>query len=156
MATGLSTPYGIGPYGLGTPPTAPTPGGLVNRDASGVQQGSVAISLDNASKGQYVFDAYGRRLGSGNVRHMATLALSTVRGSSCVPDLGERFSEIRKIEDSFEKEQAARITEALSSMVERKIITIDAITVDPGQGHPASTRVRLTDLTQNIPIDLVL
>lgn len=155
LGAGVS-PVGVGPYGFGTPATAPEPGGAVNRIANGTQEGSLAISLDQGTRGQYVFDSSGRRVGTGNVRHMVILAIATVRGTCCVLDLGNRFSETRKIYDSFVEEQRARLTEALANLVSRKLITIDSIKVEPRNGAPAQTHVLLTDLTTNRPIDLIL
>lgn len=155
LGAGIS-PLGTQPYGFGTPATAPTPGGLVNRIPNGTQDGSVAISLDNATKGQYVYDEFGRRKGMGNVSQMVILAVTMIRGSSCVLDLGNRFAETRKIYESFVEEQKSRVGEALSGLVSRGLITIDSITVEPKRGQPADTRVLLTDLTTNLPIDIVL
>lgn len=148
--------FGTGPYGFGTPAVAPTPGGAVNRDPSGHQLGSLAISTDPATKGQYVFDSFGRRQGMPDTHHLVILAVKTELGTCCVQDLGNEFAEVRKITDAFESEQSVRVRKCLASLVTRKLVQIDAIVVQPGDGKPATTRVHLTDLTSMTPIDLAI
>ena len=156
-ATGAgSSPLGTGAYGLGTPATVPTPGGAVNLDSRGRQLGSPMLSLDPATKGQYVFDSFGRRIGEEDVPHLITLAALTIRQSSTVQDLGQRFFETEKITDNFQAEQEARVNEAFGSLVSRGLIRIDKIIADGKQGHPATTRVIMIDLTTNKTIDRVL
>lgn len=148
--------FGIGPYGFGTPAVAPTPGGLVNRGVNAQQYGSLALSLAQETKGQYIFDSYGRRTGMPDVAHMAILALRTELGSCIVQGLGNRFKDTAKITESFEGDQRNRVEEALSDLVGRKLITIDAVFVDGADGKPAVTRITLTDLSSKNPVDLAI
>lgn len=152
MAGAGNSPLGVGPYGAGTPTTATPPGGSVNRDARGVQLGSVAISLDPGSRGQYVYDEFGRRAGSNDVPHMVTIALGTVRGTCVVADLGHRFREVRKVNEAFPAEISTRVQEALANLVRLNLVKIDAVLIDPNNGAPSGIRVHLTDLTTNAPI----
>lgn len=145
LGAGVS-PVGVASYGYGTVATAPTPGGLVNRLNNGTQTGSPLISLDLGTRGQYVYDAFGRRKGQPDVEHMVTLALGTVRGSCIVP-IGHRFREIRKVNENFDQEMKTRIEEALSPLLEQNLIAINGITVQPMRGQPSVTRVHLTDKT---------
>lgn len=155
LGVGIS-PLGVGAYGFGTPAVAPVPGGKVNRDSRGLQLGSLAISLEPGTKGQYVFDEFGRRKGMSDSQHMVILALTEVLGKCIVKDLGARFFETRKIYESFEQDQKQRVNEALAALVARKLIAIDSITVDPGDGSPGETHVILTDLTTQTPINVTI
>lgn len=150
------SPLGVGAYGFGTPATTPTPGGKVNKNAAGKQLGSLKISTDLATKGQYVFDEFGRRVGAPDVEHMAILALTEVVGKCIVKDLGNRFFEEDKVYENFQQRQTQRVNDALANLVTRKMLTIDLISVEPGDGHPSVTKVRITDLTTNLPIDLTV
>lgn len=159
----MSNPIGVGPsplggapYGFGTPAEAPIPGGAINRGADGRQYGSPAISLDPQTRGQYVFDEFGRRKGTPDVRHMVTLALATVRGSCVVTTLGHRFREVRKITESYPQEQQTRVEEALDELLRRKLISINSVTVEPRNGAPAVTRVSITDLSNGTVIDQLI
>lgn len=159
MASGTgagSSPLGTGAYGFGTPTTAPTPGGAINLDSRGRQLGSPMISLDPATKGQYVFDSFGRRVGEEDVPHLITLASLTLKQSCVVQDLGQRFFETEKITDTFQAEQETRVQEAFGGLVSRGLIRIEKVITDGSTGHPAKTHVILTDLTNNKPIDRVL
>lgn len=150
---GLGTsPLGVGPYGFGTPATTPTPGGGVQRDADGQTQGSLALS----TSGQYVFDAFGRRMGAPDVRHMVTLAALTVKGSSVDPKLGQTFFESRVVSPTFTQDQRARVEACFKDLVDRGLVTIDKISVEPGNGMPSVTRVTLIDQTNKKPIDIII
>jgi hypothetical protein len=167
LGTGTS-PFGTGAYGYGTAAVAPVPGGLINRDSRGRQQGSLALLQPTSPGGQsyamtsqspkiqYVFDEFGRRVGAPDVVHMVILALATVRGTSVDPNIGQRFAEIRKVKDSFQKDMQTRVEEALADLTSRKLIRIDSVTTEPGNGSPAATRVRLTDLSTQHPVDLAV
>jgi hypothetical protein len=149
-----NSPLGVGAYGFGTPATAPTPGGKVNRDATGKQLGSLAISVEQSTRGQYIFDEFGRRTGVPDAHHLAILALTEVKGKCILKTLGNEFFQERKVYENFKESQTQLINDALSDLVTRKVLTIDAITVEPGDGHPSITHVLLTDLTTNTPIDI--
>lgn len=149
------SPLGVAPYGFGTPAEAPVPGGLINRAPTGIQHGSPKLSLDAATRGQYEFDEFGRRVGMPNVNHMVTLALATVRGSSVVP-IGHRFKEIRKVTESYPEEQKTRVLEALSPLLEGGFITVEAILVEPMQGHPSATRIFMTDVSSGKSFDEII
>lgn len=150
------SPLGVAAYGYGTPAEAPVPGGLINRGSDGKQYGSPALSLETGTRGQYVFDEFGRRTGMQDVRHMIILALSTVRGSCVVQTLGHRFRELRKVTDQYPQEQKTRVEEALEPLVQRKLISIDDITVEPRNGQPAVTRVLVTDLSNGTVIEQLI
>lgn len=155
LGVGVS-PVGSAPYGFGTPAVAPTPGGAVNRLSSGAQTGSPKLSLDFATRGQYVFDEFGRRTGQNDIEHMVTIALGTIRGTCVVKRIGHRFREIRKITDSFEQEMRVRVEEALALLLERDLISIDDISVTPMQGSPALTRVIITDRATGAQIEQLI
>lgn len=148
LGLGLS-PLGVGPYGLGTPAVAPTPGGAVYRDDQGVQQNGRAISIARGSSGQYVYDEFGRAKGMPDVHQMLILAAGTVKGSSVSRNLGQRFFEARYITTDFERQQRTRVEEAFKDLVDRGLIRIDAVEVMPGNGEPAVTLVKTTDLLTN-------
>lgn len=157
MPTALGgSSLGVGPFGWGTVPSGGPQTGSVYLDANGRQMGCPEISLDPATKGQYVYNEFGRRAGQGSARHLVILALATVRGSSCVPDLGGRFFELGKVTEGAGEEIKQRINEALSSLVARGVIQINSIEPNPGNGAPSVTLVRLTDLLTQKPIDIAV
>lgn len=147
-----ASPLGVGPYGLGTNAVTVENGGAINVAANGKQYGSPFLSIDPATKGQYVFDEFGRKTGEQDVRHMVKLCLATVRGT-CVVPIGHKFREVRKVTDAFPQEQRVRVEEALAPVIERGFITLDAVIVDPLQGHPSVTRVFMTDKTSGVVIE---
>lgn len=148
------SPFGVAPYGSGTPATAPVPGGSVNRSlTTGRQLGSLALTVDPLAAGQYIFDSFGRRAGMPDAQHMVVLALRTVKGSSVDQDLGQTFAEIRKVTDAFQQDMQSRVQDALSTLIEKKLVRLDAVVAEPGRGQPSFTRVLLTDMTTDTALE---
>lgn len=154
MASGL---LGDPAYAVGTPAlSAFVSGGSVQRVATGSQLGSAAISLDFTTRGQYVYDSFGRKSGSADVAQLLTLALTTRLGTCVVSTLGERFNEISKMTEGFAQDMRGRFDEAVSGIVGRKILQVNSVTISERNGHPAVTHVQATDLTTLNPIELSL
>lgn len=162
--TGTS-PFGTGAYGYGSPAIAVVPGGSIHRDARGMQQNCLALLAPTTPGGQsyavtptspklsYQFDEFGRRVGAPDVVHVVTLALATVKTTSIDPDLGQSFGDIRKITDSFEQDMRGRVQDALSNAIAQKLIRLDSVTATPGNGAPAFTLVKMTDLATGRAFD---
>jgi len=151
------SPLGVSAYGYGTPAVAPTPGGNVYKDRFGVVHGSRNISLVRDTAGQYTYDEFGRAQGMSDTHQLVILASKTILGSSASTALGHRFSEIRYVGDDFAKQMTGRVNEAFKSLVDQGLIRIDSIEVEPGDGRPAKTRVKLTDLFTDLPLpDVIL
>lgn len=154
LGLGLS-PLGVGPYGFGTPATAPLLGGGIYLGPKGEQFNSRAISLDRGTAGQYVYNEFGRARGMPDVQQLVILAAKTELGSSAAQTLGNEFNQVRYVGDSFEQEQRARVEAAFASLVGQGLIRIDSIEVDGGNGLPSKTLVHITDLTTGNPIEPV-
>jgi hypothetical protein len=143
-------PFGVGPYGLGTPGTAPVPGGKVHDDGSGFQTGSRMLSEETK---QYVFDSYGRIMGMSDVRQLVLLAVSTLKGSAVMTDLGHDLSEIEDITSDFEQRVDSTLRNALSRVTSSGQAEILSITITriqtPGttQDKGALINLRWRDLT---------
>lgn len=65
----------------------------------------------------YVLDENGRILGLDYVKHAVQMSIHTERGSSAVPNLGQRLRELDRITPNFEKRVLAVLTEALEPLI---------------------------------------
>ncbi len=148
----MTSILGGGPYGPGQPAQVPVAGGGIYKDVQGKTHGGRQLSLARDTKGQYVYGADGRARGMVDTHQLVILAARTVFGSSVSRTLGQQFSQVRYISDTFEKEQRGRIEQAFGALVRAGLVRIDAIEVEPGSGLPAKTRVRMTDLTTDQPL----
>lgn len=121
-----TAPFGTAPYGLGTPATAPIPGGTILDDGTGVQTGSRYI---DGTTGAYAFDEFGRVKGMSDARQMVLLALSTVKGSSAMRLLGHNLRDILDITPDFERQVTGTITAAMAHVVSLGFAEIVSIEV---------------------------
>jgi hypothetical protein len=139
------TPRGVGPYGYGTPATAPVPGGGVLRDE---KTGATLTGrrIDPRTR-QYVFDEYGRILGMPTVPQLMHLALHTEKGSSVLADLGHELRDIETIGADYEHRVETTLAEALSDLVQRGLIRIDKVTTTRFGATGLYTVLSWTDLT---------
>jgi len=156
------SPFGLSAYGYGTPVVAPIPGGAVYRDDHGVIRGSRKLKFGDRSSllpirtgAKYEYDSYGRAKGMPDVQHLVTIAALMVKGSSVAKDIGNRFYEARYVTPNLQQEMEARVQEAFKPLIDQEFIRIDSITVEPNGGMPTVTRVRITDLTIELPLDEV-
>jgi hypothetical protein len=144
-----ASPFGVAAYGFGTPAVAPIPGGGIYLDTFGTQHGGRELSLTQGMVGQYVYNDFGRAAGMVDVHQLVILATKTALGSSASQTLGNRFSEVRYVGGDFIQKQTARVTEAYAELVAAGFIRVDSIEVEGGNGMPARTLVKMTDLTTN-------
>jgi hypothetical protein len=134
-----SQPLGSTPYGLGTPASAPIPGGAVLRNpATNASTGSRRI---DPKTGDYVLDDSGRILGMSDTQQLVFMAVLTVRGSSAMATLGHRLDDIETMGSSFEREVEATYQEALADLVARRLIEIVAI--DVRRLHPGAAYIKV-------------
>lgn len=112
--------------------------------------GSRKLSSAVGSVGQYTYDSYGRCIGAPDVEQLVTIVVLMIRDSSVVKGLGHRFYEARYVTPSYPQEQEARVREAFADLVSKNYVRIDAIIVEPRNGMPSITRVRLHDLTRDV------
>jgi hypothetical protein len=153
-ARGLgSSPLGLAPYGYGTPAVAPVPGGAIYQDEMGVVRGGRKLSRERTTLGQYVYNDLGRAEGMPDVQQMVTLAVLTIRGSAIAKRLGSRFFEARHVTPNLQQEQEANVTEAFQDLVAKELLRIDEVVVEPRNGMPTITRIRLTDLSTGLALD---
>lgn len=120
--------YGAEPYGPGTPAVAPALGGKTLTDPStGQQLGSRKI---DPTTGQYVIDpSTGRIAGMTNAQQLVYLATRTRKGSSALQGLGQTLADIERIGAGFEKRVDTILRDAVQTLVDRGIITVDSVDV---------------------------
>lgn len=142
------SPFGLGPYGLGTPAVAPAQGGALLVDQAGEGQGSRYI--DGRTR-DFVADQYGRLVGMGNTKQLVQLAVSTEYGSAATIDLGHKLREIQRISDNFTKAVDNVLRTALRKLTDGGLIAILSIDVQRlrSQGG-AFARVRWRDLQTGV------
>jgi hypothetical protein len=140
-------PAGLSPAGVGTPATAPANSGFALRNAF---DGSAAGSrkLDPATN-QYAIDSYGRVTGMSSAQQLVQLAIKTDKGSSAVRKLGNELYKIDRITDNFNRRVNDVITNALTDLVNRKLIAITSIEAQQVQGSRAFIIIKWTDLSTN-------
>ena len=125
------------------------------RGADGVIYGSRKISVAQGSVGQYQYNAFGLAVGSPDVQHLVTLTALTVKGSAVIKTLGQEFFEARYVTPNLTQEMTAKVNEAFAPLVKQGFIRIDSIVVEPNNGAPTVTRVKIHDLTRDLPLDEV-
>jgi len=146
--------FGEGPYGLGTPATAPVPGGAPLTDvASGEITGSRRI---HTSSRDYVFDSYGRIEGMDDVRQLVQLAFLTDRGTSALPTLGHDLRKIDRITDSTRKRIQTAVEVAIEPLVQRGLVEL--VSVEIRRAHPSGVtlKVRWRDVGAGIEQETTL
>lgn len=154
MAGFGSLSFGGGPYGLGTPATAPVPGGLPLTD---VQNGEVTGSRRlHTSSRDYVFDSFGRIEGMGDVRQLMQLAFLTDRGSSALPTLGHDLRKIDRITDSTRKRIQTAVEVAIEPLVLRGLVQLVAVEIKRVHPSGVSLKVRWRDLGAGIEQETIL
>jgi hypothetical protein len=91
-------------------------------------------------------------LGMGTVPQLVLIALSTIRGTSAIPTLGQTFSQIREKGTGFQRQMASAVTTALSDLIKQKLLTlvsVDVVSV-PSAPDGTSVTVRWRDLTTGL------
>jgi hypothetical protein len=155
-----AAPFGRAAYAYGSPAVAPEVGGVVYGDELGVRRGSRkivfgdnSVALPFRTGGKYEYDEKGRVVGAPDVEHLVTLAALMVKGSSAVPELGNRFYEARHVTPNLQQEQEANVNEAFGSLVAQGFISIESVKVEPNNGMPCITRILIRDLTRDVLLD---
>lgn len=121
--------FGFGPYGVGTPATAPNPGGEAPR----------GVKFLNHITGDYERDSTGAYKRMPRIRQRVVLALGTIYGSAtAIPDLGTKYPD--KITESFTSQVKSEVQRALLPMTSAGEIRVDSVTVD----LPQAGRVEVT------------
>jgi|SRR5579859_1668256 len=122
-----NAPAGDCSAGYGVPDNATKPNNALLPDLrTGLPQ--TGRYIDPVTK-SYKFTADGRLYGLGTAQQLVQLALTQVRGSSCVPQDGQTFATIREKTDDFKNRVARAVSDALASLVRQKIVRIENITV---------------------------
>ena len=143
-----SSPFGAGPYGWGTPAGAPEPADQLYLDPSSGIIGT-GRKIDPATR-QYAYDAFGRYAGQETVPQLVYLAFATVKGSSILSDLGETYSKIDVIGDSFTKDVEDQARAAVQSLVDQKKLEIKRVVVQRLGESAATIQVYWRDLTTGL------
>ncbi len=139
--------FGVGPYGYGTPvPDEPL------QDAA--LGSSRRIGTGRQDRGQYVVSGSNPAFDS-DAHQLVILALTTVRGSTAIPDLG-REAEPPDFGGNFLERKRSQIQDALAHLVADKVVQIDRIEIAELSHGRSFTRIHLTDLTRNQPLRVEL
>ena len=144
-----TTPFGSGPYGIGTPATSSTNEGKPLTDAKGVRFGSRYI---NPRTRQYEMNANGRYVGMSSVQQLVELAALTLIGTSAMQALGEDAPS-GVIGTNYVARTTEAIERAFARLVREKLIEINSIDIRP-ESRPVFRLVRWTDLTTGIEQEL--
>ncbi len=147
MPSGLGTqPFGISPYGIGTPITAPVPGGEILRHVvTGEACGGRRIE-----RGDYVFDEYGRPSGMPNAHQLVLLAVSTAKGSSAMIELGHNIRSIERITSNIVYQVSTTVRAAVAHIVERGLIEVVDVVVEQVRPGTVRARLRWRDLSSGV------
>jgi hypothetical protein len=138
---------GTSSYGVGTPSTAPVPGGRIFRNTK--TGGALDARKIDPTTRQYELDDYGRVLGMSGVAQRVQLALQTDLGSAALTDLGSDLRKIESFTDNHSQQVDTAIRRALGSLVTEKLIRVDSIAVDRFSRNGAFITVRWVDLVTN-------
>jgi hypothetical protein len=142
------SPFGSGPYGLGTPATPPTPAPQMYADPVTGQIGSGRL-IDPVTR-QYAIDASGNTVGQGTVPQLVQLAYATVQGSSILASLGETFREVQVIGDGFVQTITDKAIAPVQGLVDQKLVAVLGVDVKRIGDSGVSIAVRWRDLSTNI------
>lgn len=144
-----AAPAGSSSAGYGVPDSATVGNATLLPDLrTGMSQ--TGRYIDPTTK-SYVFTADGRLRGLGTVAQLMQLAMSQVRGSSCVPDDGQTFGTIREKNFDFRNRIAAAVASATAKITKQglvQVISVDLVepTAKPDAGVAT---VAWRDLTTN-------
>jgi hypothetical protein len=143
-----STPFGLSPFGLGTPIAAADEGGVPL--AQSVHAASEGAKHIDPKTRQYAFLENGRMRGMPSVPQMVQLVAQTVVGSSAVRGLGNDL-DIQDAGEDLEAVVKERWRAAYADLVRRGLIELLAVDVEryrtKGGSVLARTRIRFRDLT---------
>ena len=141
----MSSPFGSGPYGLGTPATVSPVAGFALEDANGVRQNSRKID-------PYTLDiamnlTTGRAVGMNDKQANVQQCISTDHGSSAMLTLGNKLRQQTVVSDNFRKEADNVIRSCLKLLTDSEAIAINAILPEriQGKGSGVFVRVQWTD-----------
>lgn len=129
-------PAGSSAAGYGVPDAAPIPGIAPLPDTkTGLSQ--TGRFIDPVTK-DYAFGPDGRLYGMATVPQLVQLAITTTRGSSAVPDLGEEFTKIQEKGPAFPRQLASSVGNCLSDLVKRKLVqVVSVVATEPSaRGNP--------------------
>lgn len=118
---------GLGSFGYGVPAKANSTSVKLFLDQTKEQRNAAEI---NTVSGDIVRDQVtGIHRGMDSVEQQVYLALRTLRGSSVIADLGINIK-IKVISDTLAQKVRDAVTEALSSLVSRRLVRVESISVE--------------------------
>lgn len=143
-----SAPAGSSSAGYGVPDSATVPNNALLPDKlTGLPQTGRFI---DPKTGSYAFTTDGRLYGASTAQQLVQLAMSQVRGSSCVPTDGQAFASITEKTSDYRNRVAAAASAALAKAVGQKIVRIvgiDVFDLAPQSPDAGIGQVRWQDLT---------
>lgn len=137
-------PWGHAPAGYGTPGSQQTYKPAVFIDKNGYQADGPAI---DPATGDYILDASGQKVGQWSVEHMVYLALRTKLNSSIVRGFGIA-SWPKTIDQTIQARAQSIVTAAMKSLVDRRFVRLDSVTVKRRGTNGVYVQVLWTDLTR--------
>lgn len=145
-----AAPAGTSAAGYGVPDAAFAP---VNAILPAVRTGlpQTGRAIDPASK-SYVMQVDGRLQGMATVPQLVGLAVTTIRGSSCLPTLGQTFSQIQEKGTNFVQQVTAAIQTALAGLIANKQVSLGVVSIVQSPTTPDTAIVQFTwtDLTTGL------
>ena len=140
------SPFGLSPYGYGSPALANPNIGLIFKKSDNSVGSNRFI---DPSTRDYVIDPdTGRLVGQDAVQQLVYLALVTVKGSSAVTGLGQSFTSIQVKTENIDVIIKNEVNLALNKLITQKLITLNDVFIEFVNGA-ALIRVVWTDTSQN-------
>ncbi len=119
MAAAGTSPFGVAPYGIGTPSGATVP------PADQVR----GCKLIDYRTGDYARGPDGAYLRMPRTRHRVMMALGTLLDSaSAVPGFGTRFPD--RIDESYERSVREEVRRRLKPLIDSFELVLDSVTVE--------------------------
>jgi len=138
--------YGSSQYGYGTPATVNSTTAKLLLKTDGTY-GNVP-KIDPNTK-DFVLDENGNKIGDNSVNQMVYLALRTYKNASAVLGFGIDINKVKVINDNIQVKIQLMVSEALSDLISRKMITLDKVLVTRVKQTAIQVDVLWTDLTNN-------
>lgn len=135
-------PIGSVPFGYGSPATARPNIGAALTTTKGTA-GNARL-IDPRTKDYVIDPNTGRPMGDDGIRSMVYLALTTIKGTSTVTDLGNEFDTVKLKNEKTEAQLQDLTRQALAELVNQKLIRIESVVVNTS-GFP-TLKITFTNL----------
>lgn len=143
-----SSPFGGGPYGIGTPAVSYTSGGkaLPIADYRNPKAGAQRARWINPLTKRFEVDTNGQIVGMDAVQQQVYLALRTIRGTALPDSLGSDILSTQDVGDDFAARMRVAVDRALTRLIAAKLISVVSVDVSQFAEDGRFIRVRWLNL----------